>query len=84
MSAPSRGAGEEPLLDPALLRVRPFRAGLVAAVLFFGGLASFFLVLSVYLQAGTERSAWDTGLVLLPYAIGSMATSGVGVALASG
>lgn len=74
--------GAEPVLDPALLQVRPFTAGLAAAVLFFGGLASFFLVLSIYLQTGTGRSAWDTGLVILPYAIGSMVTSGAGVALA--
>ena len=75
--------GGHPVLEPALLAVRPFTAGLAASVLFFGGLASFFLVLSVYLQAGTGRSAWDTGLVILPYAIGSMITSGAGVALAA-
>lgn len=75
--------GGEPVLDPALLAIRPFTAGLVAATLFFGGLASFFLVLSIYLQAGTGRSAWDTGLVILPYAVGSILTSGAGVALAA-
>ncbi|MFF7870517.1 MFS transporter [Streptomyces qaidamensis] len=75
--------GGQPVLEPALLSIRPFTAGLVASVLFFGGLASFFLVLSIYLQAGTGRSAWDTGLVILPYAIGSMITSGAGVALAA-
>ncbi|MER5834759.1 MFS transporter [Streptomyces sp. NPDC002130] len=73
--------GRQPVLDPALLSVRPFTTGLVASVLFFGGLASFFLTLSIYLQAGTGRSAWDTGLVILPYAIGSMITSGAGAAL---
>jgi len=75
--------GGQPVLDPALLTVRPFASGLVASVLFFGGLASFFLVLSIYLQAGTGRSAWETGLVILPYAVGSMITSGVGVAFAA-
>lgn len=75
--------GGEPILDPALLRIRPFTAGLAASVLFFGGLASFFLVLSIYLQAGTGRTAWDTGLVILPYALGSILTSGAGVALAA-
>jgi EmrB/QacA subfamily drug resistance transporter len=75
--------GGEPILDPALLSVRPFMAGLAASVLFFGGLASFFLVLSIYLQSGTGRSAWETGLVILPYAIGSLITSGAGVALAA-
>ncbi|GAA3277569.1 MFS transporter [Dactylosporangium vinaceum] len=75
--------GGEPVLDPGLLSVRPFTAGLAASVLFFGGLASFFLTLSIYLQSGTGRSAWDAGLVILPYAIGSMLTSGAGVALAA-
>ncbi|MFG1991961.1 MFS transporter [Actinoplanes sp. NPDC048988] len=75
--------GGQPILDPALLTVRPFTAGLAASVLFFGALASFFLVLSIYLQSETGRSAWQTGLVLLPYAIGSMLTSGAGVALAA-
>ena len=77
------GRGGQPILDPALLAVRPFTAGLAASVLFFGGLASFFLVLSIYLQSGTGHSAWETGLVILPYAIGSMLTSGAGVALAA-
>lgn len=75
--------GGQPMLEPALLAIRPFVAGLAAAALFFGGLAPFFLVFSVYLQAGTGRSAWDTGLVMLPYAVGSLLTSGAGVALAA-
>ncbi|GAB95494.1 EmrB/QacA subfamily drug resistance transporter [Kineosphaera limosa] len=75
--------GGHPVLDPALLAIRPFSAGLVAAVFFFGGLGSFFLVLSLYLQLGTGRTAWETGLVILPYAIGSIITSGAGVALAA-
>lgn len=76
-------SGAQPVLDPALLSIRSFGAGLAAAVLFFGGLASFFLVLSIYLQLGTGRTAWETGLVILPYALGSMVTSGAGVALAA-
>ncbi|PAM99254.1 MFS transporter [Streptomyces sp. Alain-F2R5] len=75
--------GDEPAFDPALLSIRAFAIGLGASLLFFGGIGSFFLTLSVYLQAGTGRSAWETGLVILPYALGSVATSGVGVALAA-
>lgn len=75
--------GDEPVFDPALLRVRAFTGGLGASVLFFGGIGSFFLTLSVYLQNGTGRTAWETGLVILPYAIGSIITSGLGVALAA-
>lgn len=75
--------GREPVLDPAFLRIRAFTGGLCASILFFGGIGSFFLTLSVYLQNGTGRTAWETGLVILPYAIGSIVTSGLGVALAA-
>uniref|UniRef100_UPI0031D45EA4 MFS transporter n=1 Tax=Streptomyces hawaiiensis TaxID=67305 RepID=UPI0031D45EA4 len=77
------GSGGEPAFDPALLKIRAFTVGLGASVLFFGGIGSFFLTLSVYLQAGTGRTAWETGLVILPYALGSIVTSGLGVALAA-
>ncbi|MEV4220729.1 MFS transporter [Nonomuraea sp. NPDC049725] len=71
--------GGQPVLDPALLRVRAFAGGLAASLLFFGALGSFFLVLSLYLQSGAGYSALETGLVILPYAVGSIITSGLGV-----
>ncbi|NRQ40664.1 MFS transporter, partial [Nonomuraea sp. NN258] len=74
--------GGQPILDPALLRVRAFAGGLAVCLLFFGALGSFFLLLSLYLQLGTGRGVLDTGLVILPYAIGSILTSGVGAGLA--
>ncbi|MEU0485567.1 MFS transporter [Streptosporangium sp. NPDC006013] len=74
--------GGQPILDPALLRVRAFAGGLSASLLFFGALGSFFLLLSLYLQLGTGRTALETGLVILPYAIGSIITSGIGVQFA--
>ncbi|MBE1593314.1 MFS transporter [Nonomuraea angiospora] len=77
------GRGHEPVFDPALLRIRAFAVGLGACVLFFGGIGSYFLTLSVYLQNGTGRTAWETGLVIVPYALGSIVTSGLGVALAA-
>ncbi|GAA3573919.1 MFS transporter [Microlunatus spumicola] len=75
--------GAQPVLDPRLLADRGFSGGLAASATFFGGIASFFLLLSVYLQEGTGRSALTTGLVTLPYALGSLVTSGLGVALAA-
>lgn len=77
------GRGDEPVFDPALLRIRAFAVGLSASVLFFGGIGPYFLTLSIYLQNGTGRTAWETGLVILPYALGSIITSGLGVALAA-
>lgn len=75
--------GGQPILDPALLRVRPFTSGLLISLLFFGAIGAFFLLLSLYLQLGTGRSAFDTGLIILPYALGSLLTSGVGVQFAT-
>ncbi|MGI5170941.1 MFS transporter [Spirillospora sp. CA-253888] len=72
----------QPILDPALLRVRAFAGGLSASLLFFGALGSYFLLLSLYLQLGTGRTALETGLVILPYAIGSIISSGIGVRFA--
>ncbi|MGV9309733.1 MFS transporter [Nonomuraea sp. NPDC003727] len=74
--------GAQPILDPALLRVRAFATGLSVSVLFFGALGSFFLLLSLYLQLGAGRTALETGLVILPYAVGSIITSGIGVRFA--
>lgn len=74
--------GGAPVLDPQLLTNRAFSGGLAASLAFFGGIASFFLLLSIYLQDGTGRTALTTGLVTLPYALGSMVTSGAGVKLA--
>jgi EmrB/QacA subfamily drug resistance transporter len=73
--------GGRPVLDPALLRVKAFAGGLVTSVLFFGAIGSFFFLLALHLQLGTGRTALETGMIILPYAIGSMLTSGVGVAM---
>ena len=75
--------GGQPVLAPRLLTNRAFNGGLLASLAFFGGIASFFLLLSVYLQNGTGRTALGTGLITLPYALGSMLTSGAGVKLAA-
>ncbi|GAA1657631.1 hypothetical protein GCM10009806_28060 [Microbacterium flavum] len=75
--------GGDPVFDPTLIKSRSFSAGLIASVLFFSGIGSLFLMLSVYLQDGAGRTALETGLTILPYAIGSLITSGIGVAFAA-
>lgn len=75
--------GAQPLLDPRLLRVRAFGVGLAVVLFFFGSIGSFFLLLVLYLQLGTGRSALGAGLVMLPYAVGSLVTSGIGVQVAA-
>ena len=52
-----------PLIDPSLFRAARFRIGLLAALALFGGVASFFLVLALYLQQGRGLGALASGLV---------------------
>lgn len=78
-----RARGGDPLIEPTLFTRRGFSAGVLVAVLFFGAIGSYFLLLVLYLQNGTGRTAWETGLVLLPYAIGSFITSALSVQLAA-
>jgi len=60
--------GGMPILDPALLRVRSFRRGLLVALLFFFT-SPFYLFFSIYLQAGIGEGALAAGFAVLPYGI---------------
>ncbi|GAA1586070.1 MFS transporter [Actinoplanes couchii] len=64
-----------PILAPALLRKRPFVAGLSVAVLLFAGSGGLMLILSLYLQLGLHYSALHTGLALAPVAAGIAVSS---------
>jgi EmrB/QacA subfamily drug resistance transporter len=72
-----RDHGGDPLLDPALFRERAFAAGLVTTLSFFASMASFFLVLALYLQPGRGLDALQAGLVFTilagAYLLASMA-----------
>ncbi len=52
-----------PLIDLALFRAPRFRIGLLAVLALFGGVASFFLVLALYLQQGRGLDALAAGLM---------------------
>ncbi|MBZ5736635.1 MFS transporter [Nocardioides mangrovi] len=58
-----RRRGTRPLLDPAALGARPVRAGLVGQALLFTGMASYFLVLALYLQDGRGLGPLASGAV---------------------
>ena len=49
--------------------------GLIVSVVFFSGLAVFFVVLTVFFQAGLGYSAFAAGMMFLPFAIGFCCTS---------
>jgi EmrB/QacA subfamily drug resistance transporter len=67
--------GSEPMLAPALFKSRAFTAGLAGQLVFWSGQASFFLVLSLYLQQGRGMSALHSGLVFTILAVAYLATS---------
>jgi EmrB/QacA subfamily drug resistance transporter len=75
-------SGGSPLVDPALFRERAFAVGVAASVVFYAGMASFFLVLAVYLQEGCGLSPLDSGLVFTALAGGYLAASIAAEALA--
>jgi EmrB/QacA subfamily drug resistance transporter len=74
--------GGAPLVHPDLFRERAFTVGVLASVVFYAGMASFFLVLAVYLQEGMGMSALDSGLVFTALAIGYLIASAGAEALA--
>jgi EmrB/QacA subfamily drug resistance transporter len=72
-----------PLMPLSLFRRRSFLAGLLGAFVVFSAVASFFLVLSLTLQAGHGLSPLATGLIVTPWPIGLAVTAAVASRLAS-
>ncbi|KNB54106.1 MFS transporter [Streptomyces caatingaensis] len=64
-------AGGSPLVETSLFRNRTYLAGLFVTVVFFAGMASFFLVFALYLQIGLGFSTLRTGLTIGAWALGS-------------
>jgi len=67
--------GRQPLLDPAVLAVRPLRAGLAVQVLFWCQQAASYLVIALYLQQGRGLSPIGSGEVFSVLAAGYLLTS---------
>ncbi|HWU20049.1 MAG TPA: MFS transporter [Nocardioides sp.] len=65
--------GGTPLFDPAAFASSAVRRGLVGQILLFCGMASFFLVLALYLQVGRGLSPLASGTVFTPMALAYMA-----------
>jgi EmrB/QacA subfamily drug resistance transporter len=74
--------GGAPLVHPQLFRERAFTVGVLTSVVFYAGMASFFLVLAIYLQEGCGLSALDSGLVFTALAAGYLVASAGAEALA--
>ncbi|MHA6763900.1 MFS transporter [Streptacidiphilus sp. PAMC 29251] len=70
-----RASGAAPSVDFTLFRERAFSAGLVAQLTFWTGMASYFLVLALYLQEGRGLEPLNSGLVFGALGIGYIITS---------
>ncbi|MGH9044622.1 MAG: MFS transporter [Acidimicrobiales bacterium] len=68
-------AARVPLVDIRLFRFRAFAAGTSLGLTYFAGFTSVFFSLSLWLQLGLGRSALETGLTILPFAVGSLVGS---------
>jgi len=74
--------GGSPLVPLGLFRERAFTGGVVAALTFFSGVVSFFLVLTLTLQVGLGFSPLHTALTFVPWSLALAAAAGASVQLA--
>ena len=75
--------GRTPLVDLALFRARSFSAGIIIQLFFWGGQASFFVVLALYLQDGRGLGPLSSGLAFTILAGSYVVTSSLAPSLAS-
>ena len=71
-----------PLVHVSLFRERGFSAGMAIALAFFLGIASFGLVLTLFLQLGLGFTPLHAGLTFLPFSAGLLVSSGAAARLA--
>jgi EmrB/QacA subfamily drug resistance transporter len=67
-----RDRGRRPLVDPRPLSSRPVAVGIVGQTTLFLGMASYFLVLGLYLQQGRGLGPLASGLVFSTLAVAYM------------
>jgi EmrB/QacA subfamily drug resistance transporter len=71
-----------PLVPPGLFRDRGFSVGMGISVMFFLGIASFGLVLTLFLQLGLGFTPLHAGLTFLPFSAGVLVSSAAASRLA--
>lgn len=77
-----RARSGQALLLPLRLFTDPgFSAGLIVQLSFQASVIGFLFVLSITVQSGFGFSAWQAGLVVLPFSIAAAITSGAAAAL---
>jgi hypothetical protein len=71
-----------PLVVLGLFGERAFVSGLLLNVVFFSGVAAFFLTFSLFLQIGLGFTALHSGLTTVPFSVGTAIASALSVRLA--
>jgi EmrB/QacA subfamily drug resistance transporter len=71
-----------PLVPLGLFRERGFGVGMGIAITFFLGIASFALVLTLFLQTGLGFTPLHAGLTFLPFSLGVLVSSAAAARLA--
>jgi len=68
-------AGQSPLVPPHLFSHPAFTGGVILALVYFAAFTSIFFTISILWQAGLGHTALESGLVSIPFAIGSIIAS---------
>ena len=71
-----------PLLRPRLLRIPAFAAGLGVQLAFAAGIQGFFLIFTIWVQAGQHYSPLRAGLTAVAFSLGSFALAPVAIPMA--
>ncbi|MFE6970701.1 MFS transporter [Isoptericola sp. NPDC057653] len=64
--------GRTPLVPPKLFAHGHFTGGVILALVYFAAFTSIFFTISILWQAGLGHTALESGLVSIPFAIGSI------------
>ncbi|MCB8982090.1 MAG: DHA2 family efflux MFS transporter permease subunit [Ardenticatenaceae bacterium] len=70
--------GREPLFEFTLFQYRSYRFGLITLGIITLGEFSLIFALSLFLQSIQGLTAWETGLAILPLALGAFFTAPIG------
>jgi EmrB/QacA subfamily drug resistance transporter len=78
------GRGKSPLVPPHLFSHPAFTGGLILALVYFAAFVSIFFTISILWQAGLGHSALESGIVSVPFALGSIVGASQSGRLAAG
>lgn len=64
-----RATGRSPMVDLGIFSIRSFTRGSMISTLYFLGMTSIWVIVALYLQQGTGKTALQAGLVGIPSAV---------------